>query len=87
MPLTEKMKEVLAAAPIKGEYILPLGAGAGRWSYFIGNNSVTRQVNRLVADGMMITTAMAAGPTENHPRDFTAVADATDAGRAALAVH
>jgi hypothetical protein len=85
LPITKLELDVLSAAPTEGEYVLPLGAGAGRWTYSVGNRSVTRQVNRLLKNGMMLTDAAPAGTAGDHPSSFRATVITTDAGRSALA--
>lgn len=72
--LTDLEKTVLESAPIKGFYVLGLGACAGRWTYDLNGKSVTRQVNRLIKRGLMATDAVTPGVAGYHPPCFSATA-------------
>lgn len=74
MAITAKQMEVLSAAPIRGSYVLPLGAGKGRWMWFIGQEPVTRQVNALLHEGLLKTDAEPVGDAGHHPKNKQAVA-------------
>lgn len=86
MAITQKEMDVLKSAPLRGQYVLSLGCRPGRWTWLAGEVPVTRQANSLFAKGMLSADLPPQSPAGQHPASFSAKADLTDAGRAALAV-